>query len=764
MTATFRGSFNAFLLASMVAAPLAASYAEIARAQDGETPAAAPAQAPAAAPAASSLADVWRQFSHYTLIARPDLAAKAAEALNAEDVSGEQLLAAIEAAQTRYQDVEKVTASAAKFDALKAQSSALAAKIQGARIARAKDAHAILLDIEQLGNGGRAYKNAVERLKASGAYAAPHYLLTLQDPAKKRLHPHVLTAMAEVGDSLAYPLSVAVGSLDATTAEHVADVLAQIRQPVALPYLKAAIENPGTRQITRNVFLSAFRDIAAPAHVAETEAATLLFTRLGEGIYQASCVDTTSPLATLNSGVVADKGIFWQFVPGVGLTAITTPGVALSDHLAMQMAENALAINPKNAIALNLHLAANLRRENRLKGEADAAYPANRQPPAIHALVAGPGQQEAILIRALDNRDAELALDAVDALAKTSARIQATSQRQPLVECLTYGDARVRFSAALALSNAAPREEFPGSGAVVPILAQAIRAGAPQPNALVISGSDAKGAQSGAIATALEKSGFKMALGGRTLAEAKVISQPAVPSLDLIVYAGSLADFNNLMAGIQAQGLYRTIPVLALVDSETAVAIKAAYPGNPRISTSSAAVLAPEADEAKAKEKSDALTKAAMGAIQNYRGGTLDATWVDTCAQQAIAQLREIALTPSIYHADDARMALEAALADSRPSIAIGAARVLEKLDRAECQNALLKAVIAGGGDVQEAQFNALAQSFEAFGNKADSELFRQLVELFKSAPTLGAARAIGAGQPSPDLAVSAILPKAESK
>ena len=68
MTVQPRGSFNGFLLASLVAAPLAASFALPARAQDAAAPA-------AEAPAANPTADIWRQFSHYTLIARPDLAA-----------------------------------------------------------------------------------------------------------------------------------------------------------------------------------------------------------------------------------------------------------------------------------------------------------------------------------------------------------------------------------------------------------------------------------------------------------------------------------------------------------------------------------------------------------------------------------------------------------------------------------------------------------------------------------------------------------------
>lgn len=748
MTVKSCASLNALLLATMIAAPLAAGFAV--RAEDAAQPAAAPAAAAPAA-AANPSTEVWIQFAHYTLIARPDLAAKAADALNGADVSDDQLLGAIEASNTRYQDVEKILSSAVQLDGLKTQAAALANKIQAARIAHAQDSARILADIERLGDGSRAYTLAVQRLKASGQYAAPLYISTLQDQTKSRLHPHVLTAMVEVGDPLAYPLSVALPHLDTTTAERVADVLSKIRHPVALPYLKMAMEDQQIRQVTRDVFAAVYKDIATRTALPQSAPATTLFTHLGETVYQAGTVNAANPLATMSGTIVAGKGLTWQYVQGAGLTPITIPGIVLADHLAMQMAETALSLDPHNAAALNLHLASNLRRENRLKGQADAAYPATRQPPAIHLLLAGPDQQQGVLLRALDARDADLALNAIDALGKTVDDYNFEGTRQPLIDCLTYGDARVRYSAALALGNASPKTEFPGSSSVVPILGQILRASS-EPNALVVAAPEGNDSQVGIVTAALEKAGFKQAVGGRTLAEAKTVGMPVLPSIELIAYQGSLQGFNNLMAGVHANGLYRTVPVLALVDAQTATAIKVAYPNDPRITTADVSLLKTPED----------LGKATKLAISAYRGDGMDAKGVDGYAAQALAELLDIAATPSVYSAVDARLSLESALNDTRPFVAIGAARVLEKFNRADSQNALLKAAMGNSGDVQEAQLNSAAKSFEAFGNKADPELFKQLVEFFKATPSAAAARAVGAGRPSPDLAVGAILPKAD--
>ncbi len=733
------GSLNAFFLASLLAAPLAFSIPTTAQAQDA-----------AASDTANPNTEVWRQFCHYALIARPDLATKAAETLTAGDVTGDQLLAAIEASETRYQEVEKILDDACKLDGLKPAALLLTAKIQAARIAHAQDSARIVADIQRLGDGARPYANAVQRLKASGQYAAPYYITTLQDPTKSRLHPHVLAAMAEVGDSLAYPLSVALPHLDATTAERVADTLAKIGHPVALPYLKLAMEDSRQRQMTRDVFSSVYKDIATRSSLAESAPATLLFTQLGESLYRAGIQNGADPMGTLHGSASDGKGILWQFVPGAGLTPVTVPGNVLADHLAMQMAETALSLDPKNADALNLHLASNLRRENRLKGVADAAYPATRLAPAIHLLLSGPDQQQAVLVRALDAHDIDLALDAIDALSKTVDDYNFEGNRQPLIECLTYGDARVRYSAALALANASPKSEFAGSSSVVPILGQIIRAGG-DPNALVVATTEGE-SKVGPTTAALEKAGFKQALGGRTLAEAKTVAMPALPSIELIVYTGSLQGFNQMMAGVHGNGLYRTIPVLALVDAQTANAIHVAYPSDPRISTADATLIKSPED----------LAKTAKLAIASYIGGPLDSAMVDAYAATALTQLREIALSPSVYNAQDARLALESALADTRPAVATGAAHVLEKFNRADTQNAMLKTALFNSGDVQDAQLNSLAKSFESFGNKADPELFRQLVEAMQNAPSPATARAVGAGRPSPELAVGIIVPKAK--
>lgn len=735
---SLRASLNGILLATLAAAPL--SVGHLARAEDSAD------ATPAVAADDNANTKAWQNFCHFTLIANTDLSIRAADALNADSVSGDQLLGAIEASQTRYQEVEKILAIAVLLDKLKPSAMVLSQKIQAARIAHAQDGARIVSDIARLGDGSRPYANAVERLKASGQYAVPFYLATLQDQTKSRLHPHVLAAMAEVGAPLAYPLAVALPHLDASTAERVADILGRIHHPVALPYLKQAIEGKEIREVTRGIFVSTFKEISTRTSLSETAPASALFTRLSESIYQSGTAQSGNPTPIMSGMVTGGKGLIWQYVEGNGLTPIAVPEVALADDLALQMAETALTLDPHNTTALTLHLAANLRRENRLNGTADPAYPATRPNPAFNLLLAGPDQQQAVLIRALDANDSALALDAIEAMDKTIDDFNFEGNRQPLIECLSYGDARVRYSAALALANAAPKSEFPGSSSVVPILAQIIRAGA-EPNALVISTDN----QVGAVTAALEKSGFKQALGGRTLAEAKTISAPVLPSLDLIVYTGSVQGFNNMMAGVRANGLYRTIPVLALVDAQSAAAIHVAYPGDMRITTADIKLVGMPED----------LTKATTLAVQNYRGAGLDAKAVDAYAAAAMSQLKEIASTPSVYAASDARMALETALSDTRPNVAVGAATVLEKFNRADSQNALLKAALAAAGEVQEAQLNSAAKSFEAFGNKADPDIFKQLIDLLKSSPTAGAARAVGAGRPSPDLAVGAIIPQA---
>jgi hypothetical protein len=104
----------------------------------------------------------------------------------------------------------------------------------------------------------------------------------------------------------------------------------------------------------------------------------------------------------------------------------------------------------------------------------------------VYATTAGPEYLHQTLGRAVNDRNAAVALGAVEALATNAGEkslMHTMGPAQPLLEALSFGDRAVRYSAAIAIANAGPRNAFNESRLVVQNLAEALTA-----NAQVASG------------------------------------------------------------------------------------------------------------------------------------------------------------------------------------------------------------------------------------------------------------------------------------
>ena len=95
----------------------------------------------------------------------------------------------------------------------------------------------------------------------------------------------------------------------------------------------------------------------------------------------------------------------------------------------------------------------------------------------VYATTAGPEYLHQALARAVNDRNAAVALGAVEALATTAGEkslMYTLGPSQPLLQALIFPDRAVRYSAAIAIANAGPRQPFPESGMVVQNLAEAL--------------------------------------------------------------------------------------------------------------------------------------------------------------------------------------------------------------------------------------------------------------------------------------------------
>lgn len=685
---------------------------------------------------------LWDDFNHYVLIARPELAHAAGQAL-LNQVNDDQLLDIVEASD--FADwLDRVKVRADGMPTVAETAAELARRIQAARIARARDVQRIKDDIERLGRGLQARMLATERLRAAGQYAAPHLLEALLDPKRANLHPHILTAMVSIGRPMVYPLSEALPKLEPVPMGQIAQVLAEIGYPMSLPYLKLVLEDTSVDPTARRAVQAAHDQIVRVAGRGQDLNAAETFFLLGLSQYEYG----TSGQEIVGYDPAEKKGIVWEYSLQAGLVPIPVPGQVYGDVLAMRSARKALTLDPGMDRALSLWVMANLRRENRLDGERDPSYPSEFQPAAYYALLAGPIRLHEVLSRALADGDSELALDAIAALdqtAGTEALLNLEGTIQPLLQALSFPDRRVRFEAAFALTRARPKEAFPGSYQVVPVLAEAVRQ-TEQHHAVIISPNQETLNKLQAMVSSL---GYDTIAGQSLLAVNDQIR--VAPGIDLVlVQAGAdevMAVFNRAAADFKLA----SIPIVAVTSPAQQFELTARMPNERRLVLVSA-----DADE-------NTMRAALENARNSFAGPQMTSAQASDYAVKALALLRDVALVSGdVYKVTDAQPALMLALNDARDDVVTGAAAVLAMIDNAKAQAAIARLALdtTRSVEIRRAALVSLAESATSFGSSLDERTVRQLQELVANSRgplAVDAAKAFGALAPATRNAVQLI-------
>ncbi len=683
-------------------------------------------------------AQLWADWNHYVLIARPELARGTAEQLIA--LEDQQLLRAVESGE--YENWPSVMAQAQRVEGLGDVARQLEQRVQQARIGVSREPERITQDIQLLPEGGRAYQNAVGRLRAAGQFATPQLLQVLRDQGQARLHPYVMQALVEIGQPVVAPLVRALPELDAATQVQVAQVLAEVGYPLpSMAGLRQVIENQSADAGARRAAERAYEILQNRSDLPPGLSASNLFLIHGEQNYAAATRGDQLP----GLDASANQGIVWEFNPRTGLIPVPVPAEVFGDVLAMKAARTALQLNPNLDSALGLYLAANLRRENRLpEGAQDPSYPADAQPAPFYAMLAGPERVESVLVRALRDTDAALILDAVDVLAKTAGTdfLIARGESRPLLRALSFPDQRVRFHAAEALANARPTSEFEGHYRVVPVLAEVIRP-ADAKYALVLAGNQERLNELMAAAT---EQGYE-AFGGLSLEDTQRDVRDR-PSVDLVLADLDGGRMANLLRQTRDDYKLGSVPVVALVTPDRAMSLRETLRGEGRLTIST--------------ETGDAQTLAsaieqAIGAV----GGTQITGEESTrYALNALQLLREVALGQSVYQVGAAEAALIGALRDERPEIVSAAGDVLALIDSERAQRGLAEAAVGQSGELQVSLLNSLAQSGTHFGNLVGDEQLAELLTLVQGSTgetAIAAARAHGALNPPTQNAVQMI-------
>ena len=147
--------------------------------------------------------------------------------------------------------------------------------------------------------------------------------------------------------------------------------------------------------------------------------------------------------------------------------------------MSMRCCECSLRADEQFGPAIGLWLAAYFKAES--TGVAMPEYfGPNHAKALVYATTAGPEYLHQALARAVNDRNAAVALGAVEALATTAGEkslMYTLGPSQPLLQALVFPDRAVRYSAAIAIVNAGPRQPFTESRIVVQNLAEALARG-----------------------------------------------------------------------------------------------------------------------------------------------------------------------------------------------------------------------------------------------------------------------------------------------
>jgi hypothetical protein len=653
-------------------------------------------QAPNATPA-----ELLEDFVHYTLIAKPDLAAASAQRLleavrvNAEltvllDESDDpQLTKRFDDAALRAQGIPELEPIASE----------LAHRMEQGRHELARDLKRIDEAMAMLRGTRREVLLGEKRILSAGEYAVPSLLKAITSSADAGTKRAAEDMLRQIGAAAVVPLSEAIFSLDGLTQRIVCDILGGIGAGAApaAPFLKELSDGAAVDGPARDAASRAFRQIGA------TEAApATLYSALARRYLAQPDGLVPHPYETHNN--------VWTHNPFRGLEATSVPTPIYNEVMAMRRAMRALQLDaPANAAAVTTFVAANLKRENELPaGAADPFFGDARYSPGFYATVYGTQTCLDVLGIALDMSDTLLVRDAIRALSQTTGGANLFARggsRQPLVEALGYPDRRVQYDAALTLARALPQQTFASDTAVVPLLASAVRTGS-QSFAIVLA-IDPEDRR--VLAGELEKLRFHIIGTGSYAAELRsaIIESPGV---DLVLIRADSADeARAAVDSARAQPKAAVAPILILAAALDVPGLAREFHGDPRIRIARDAI-GPEA-----------RTQAIEAVMHSASGGRMTEAESESYAIAALEALHDVAISGSpAYRIADAEPALVDALDVRTGGTRLRVADILARIDSDRAQRRLFDAALAATGDEQLDLLDRVADAVRRYGDRAE--------------------------------------------
>jgi len=417
---------------------------------------------------AQTLEENWNDFLHYTKIGRFDMAKGHAQAVLASNPDPVKLLELSRANQQGYQILVRVNDVAPDAELADLSGKILAIIEQGRFIERTEP-RIIAEEVRRLSGTDRGWLTAVKRLRNAGEYAIPFMLDAIADSSRENELPYIVRALPHIGRDGIRPLVAALQTDNVTLKAQIITALGKIGYPQSQAYLKYIIENDDSSQL-RAMAQDSIRQI--DPDMLQVPAAQL-FQELAEKYYYHA-----QSLAPAQDASFANVW-FWDS-DAAKLVREEVDKSYFNELMAMRTCEWALKADPGFGSAIGLWLASFFKAESAGVEKMPAYFGERHADALVYATTAGVEYLHQALARAVKDNNAHVALGVIEALATTAGEKSLLYQigpSQPLLQALSFNDRMVRYSAAIAIGAAGPKEGFAESKLVVANLAEALGQG-----------------------------------------------------------------------------------------------------------------------------------------------------------------------------------------------------------------------------------------------------------------------------------------------
>ncbi len=411
-----------------------------------------------------TLEDNWNDFLHYIKIGRLDLAKEYAKVILASNPDPVQLMDLSKENPTAYEILLRVIDSAADAELVEL-SKQIINIIEHGKYSHRSDPKIIVEEIRRLGSTERGWTMAVKRLQNAGEYAIPYMLKAMTDPSRQKDLPRLVLALPYIGRDAIRPLTASLQIENVAIKAEIIKALGKIGYPQSLGYLKYIVENDGSSEL-RALAANSIQQI--DPKMAGTPAAHLFY-RLAERYYYHA-----ESLAPSEDADFANVW-FWDSA-GQKLVREEVDRSYFNELMVMRACEWALKADAGFGHAIGLWLAAFFKAES-AGVDMPEYFGISHADAFVYSTTAGPEYLHQALARAIRDGDGYVAYGAVEALATTAGEktlFYRVGTTQPLIQALTFKNKAVRYSAAIAIVEAGPRQKFPESQYVVRNLAEAL--------------------------------------------------------------------------------------------------------------------------------------------------------------------------------------------------------------------------------------------------------------------------------------------------